>query len=58
MKIYLVENTENSPGKIYAIFADYEDALDFLHAAELEDECAVFERTLWHGQPPNKGMNL
>ena len=58
MKIYLVENTENSPGKIYAIFADYKDALDFLYSAELEEECTIFERTLWHGQPPNKGMNL
>ena len=57
MKVYLVEDVLMCPGKIYAIFADEEDARDFIAASGLEDDAWVWERTLFYGQPPNPGYN-
>lgn len=55
MKVYLVEDTENAPGRIYAVFAEEQDALDF--AAMCLADCIVVERTLFYGQPPHRGYN-
>lgn len=55
MKVYLVEDCGNSPGKIYAIFASEADAL--LHALSLDAATQVVPRTLFYGQPPNPGYN-
>ena len=59
MIIYVVEDVGNSPGKIYAIFADEDDANRFHSAVsyELNTECIVVERTLFYGQPPVCGYN-
>jgi hypothetical protein len=57
MKVYLVEGVIMCPGKIYAIFADVEDAWDFIAASGLEDDAEVWERTLFYGQPPYPGYN-
>ena len=57
MKVYLVEDVIMCPGKIYAIFADEEDAWDFIAASGLEDDAGVGERTLFYGQPPSPGYN-
>jgi hypothetical protein len=48
-KVYLVVDTLNAPGRVYAVFADEESALDFrdhYHA----DEADVEERSLLYGQ--------
>lgn len=55
MKVYLVEDVENAPGRIYAVFASETDAETF--ADMLDEDCAVFERTLFYGQPPVRGYN-
>ena len=57
MKVYLVVDINNSPGKVLAVFADEEDAWDFIAASGLEDDAGVGERTLFYGQPPNPGYN-
>lgn len=60
MKIYLVQDCLNSPGKIYAIFNDEESAKDFASLIESDEDgvsCTVVPRTLFHGQPPNRGFN-
>ena len=57
MKVYLVEDVIMCPGKIYAIFADEEDAWDFIEAAGLKGATVLEERTLFYGQPPNSGYN-
>ena len=49
MKIYLVEDCLNSPGKIYAVFAEEEAALDFRDHYH-EENANVVERTLLYGQ--------
>ena len=55
MNIYLVENIDNSPGRITAVFAKEEDA--HLFADLLEEAHTVVERTLFQGQPPIRGFN-
>lgn len=55
MKVYLVEDVGNSPGRIYAVLSNPEDALTF--AEQLDGEAAVIERTLFYGQPPVRGYN-
>lgn len=55
MKVFLVVDTHNAPGRVLAIFADEEDA--DLFADALSDSCDVESRTLWYGQPPNRGFN-
>jgi hypothetical protein len=59
MKIYLVENCENSPGKIMAIFAHKADAVIFADQLEKNDGefYSVEERKLHHGQPERLGFN-
>ena len=55
--VFLIEDNNNRPGTIYAIFSDYEDAVTFIAASVLEDDAGVGERTLFYGQPPNPGYN-
>ena len=55
MNVYLVEDCGNSLGRIYAVFANEDDAL--LFALQLEDGCQVVPRTVYKGQPPHWGYN-
>lgn len=55
MKVYLVEDTANAPGRIYAVMAHEKDAIEF--ANMMPDSCAVIERTLIYGQPSVRGYN-
>jgi hypothetical protein len=48
-KVYLVTDCLNAPGRVYAIFAEEEAALDFRDRYH-EDEAVVEERTLLYGQ--------
>lgn len=57
MKVYLVEDNDTRPGTIYAVFADYEDAVSFLVMSGLDESADIEERTLFHGQPPTTGYN-
>jgi hypothetical protein len=57
MKVYLVVDINNSPGRVLAIFADEENAEMFVDAARLWDVAEIVERTLFYGQPPNPGYN-
>ena len=57
MKVYLVVDTHNAPGRVLAVFADEENAERFVDAARLWDVAEVYERTLFYGQPPRKGYN-
>jgi len=52
MNIYLVEDTGNAPGRVYAIFRNKEDAEDY---ATYFEQTEVIERTLQEGQPPFVG---
>lgn len=48
-KVYLVVDNYNSPGRVYAVFAEEDAAIDFrdhYHA----DNADVEERTLCYGQ--------
>lgn len=54
MKIYLVEDCRNAPGRIYAVFRNEEDAEDF---ATWFESAQVVERTLQEGQPSIRGYN-
>lgn len=55
MKVYLVEDSGDSPGRIYAVFRHFEDAM--LFANNLEEPCIVEGRTLQEGQPKIRGYN-
>lgn len=59
MKVYLIEDTGNSPGKIYAVMAHEEDAVNLACAIErkMNTDTVVNERTLFYGQPPILGYN-
>ena len=57
MKVYLVVDTHNAPGRVLAVFADEENAERFVDAARLWDFVEVCERTLFYGQPPHKSYN-
>ena len=57
MKVYLVVDTVNNPGRVLAVFADEENAERFVDAARFWDFVEVCERTLFYGQPPHKGYN-
>ena len=57
MKIYLVENMGNSPGKIMACFANKLDAEMFCALLQTGDAHQVVERTLFYGQPDRLGYN-
>lgn len=57
MKIYLVVDTHNAPGRVLAVFANEEDAVAFVESARLWEVAEINERTLFHGQPPRKGYN-
>ena len=57
MKVYLVEDVFNSPGRVLAVFADEENAELFVDSARLWEVAEVNERTLFYGQPPNPGYN-
>jgi hypothetical protein len=62
MKIYLVENVGNSPGKIQAIFASRTDAEEFRDLVSMVnghfvDSHTIVERTLFYGHPNNRGFN-
>jgi hypothetical protein len=49
VKVYLVVDVMDAPGRVYAVFADEESAQDFRdHYHEYEAE--VVERTLLYGQ--------
>ena len=54
MKVYMVEDVDNCPGRIYAVFARHVDALAF---AWFFEGVIVVERTLYRGQPPYHGFN-
>lgn len=55
--IYLVEDVADTPGRIYACFADDGDAEAFIIASGLKDRAEVVARTLFYGQPPCQGYN-
>jgi len=55
MKVYLVEDCDNAPGRILGVFANREDA-EFL-VEHLDCAADIQERTLIYGQPPNRGYN-
>ena len=57
MKVYLVGDVFNSPGRVLAVFANEEDAVAFVVSANLGEVAEVYERTLFYGQPPRKGYN-
>ena len=57
MKVYLVVDTHNAPGRVLAVFANEEDAVAFVESARLWEVADINERTLFHGQPPRKGYN-
>lgn len=59
MNVYLVEDTLNSPGKIYAVFASKDDAERFqpLVESHQQTDTTIVERHLWYGQPNCPGMN-
>ena len=57
MKVYLVVDINNSPGRVLAVFADEENAELFVDSARLWEVAEVNERTLFYGQPPRKGYN-
>lgn len=57
MKIYMVENFRGHQRTIAAVFAQKEDAVEFVESLANPDEWDVVERTLWQGQPPNRGYN-
>ena len=55
-KVYYVEDCYTSPGRIYAIFDKRADAERFAEQL-LPTQCLVSPRTLYYGQPPNRGFN-
>lgn len=57
--VFIVEDIQNSPGKLYAIIENYEDAVAFAQAVtqEFNSSCSVTERTVFTGQPPVLGVN-
>lgn len=56
--VFLVEDVGNSPGKIYAVFAEEDDADIFAEDMEADDWVVrVVPRTLYYGQPPFQGFN-
>lgn len=58
VKVYLIINTENQPGRVLAVMADEEDANRFADTYEAYvEKCDVEERTLFYGQPSNCGYN-
>jgi hypothetical protein len=57
MKVYLVEDVFNSPGRVLAVFANEEDVVAFVESANLGEVAEISERTLFYGQPPNPGYN-
>lgn len=58
MKVYLVEDCGNSPGKIYAVFATLEDAQAHCESPGLRyTEARVVERSLIYGQAPHMAFN-
>ncbi len=54
--VFLVIDSENAPGRIYAVFSHKEDAERFERL--LPYICDIEERTVFIGQPPNMGFNL
>lgn len=54
-QVWLVEDRENAPGRILAVFYSERDAHDF--AIALRIPCSVESRTLFYGQPPHRGYN-
>ena len=57
MKVYLVVDIVNSPGRVLAVFANEEDAELFVDSPRLWDVVEICERTLFYGQPPRRGYN-
>ena len=57
MKVYLVVDIHNSPGRVLAVFANEEDAELFVDSPRLWDVVEIYERTLFYGQPPRRGYN-
>ena len=59
VKVYLVEDVGNAPGRIYAVMASEADAERFADAVAYSHGTMtqVVERTLYYGQPPIQGFN-
>lgn len=65
MKIYLVVNCLNSPGRIACMFAHKTDTTKFKNLLNENDrfkpnspdEWRIEERNLWYCQPPILGVN-
>lgn len=55
LKVYLVEDTQNAPGRVLAVMADEGEANWF--ADQLPENAEVRPRKLWYGQPSNCGYN-
>lgn len=54
-QVHLVVGCENNPGRVYAVFKSRADAEWFADA--IDEGCEVESRTLYYGQPPNRGFN-
>lgn len=54
--VFLVVDCMNAPGRVYAVFADRNDAVWFADALE-DTEAEVEERTVFYGQPSVRGYN-
>jgi hypothetical protein len=58
MKVYLVEDHGDSPGRIYAVFVRRIDADEFAqYGCPPGANAQVEERTLFDSQPPRWGYN-
>jgi hypothetical protein len=54
-QVWLVEDCHNAPGRILAVF--YSKACAVKFAESLTEPAYVIPRTLFYGQPPNRGFN-
>lgn len=53
MEVYLIEDTDNAPGRIYGIFADLDAAIDYMQHLEhlgLINGAQVVTRKVHYGQ--------
>ncbi len=55
--VHLVVDCEDNPGRVYAVFYSIEDARDFAASIAIFHGVEVESRTLFYGQPPNRGYN-
>ena len=56
-QVHMVVDTMDNPGRVYAVFFNIEDARDFAGLLAIFHGVEVESRTLFYGQPPNRGYN-